>query len=147
VGRRGLLGPALASLALLIAGCGGGDGPTLTFDGTDEEQIAATVNTMTAAIAAGEGAVACELMTDRGQQAMIRFGRQVFDTEGVDSCEQAVPVVADAGYDPGDFRVTVRDVSIEPGTDRAQVNCEFRGGFLLLHTSDGWRVNIPYCFD
>jgi hypothetical protein len=42
VGRRGLLGPALASLALLIAGCGGGDGPTLTFDGTDEEQIAAT---------------------------------------------------------------------------------------------------------
>ena len=91
MGRRGLLGPALASLALLIAGCGGGDGPTLTFDGTDEEQIAATVNTMTAAIAAGEGAVACELMTDRGQQAMIRFGRQVFDTEGVTAASRPSP--------------------------------------------------------
>ena len=148
MGRRGLLGPALASLALLIAGCGGGDGPTLTFDGTDEEQIAATVNTMTAAIAAGEGAVACGLMTDRGQRAFIRIGGQVPGSEGVDSCQAAAPALAGSGYDPGDYRITLRDVSIDSeNPDRAQANCDLRGAFLLLRTADGWRVSAPFCVD
>jgi hypothetical protein len=147
VGRRGLL--AALAVVVLLAGCGGdGDaGPTLTFTGSDEEQVAATVNAMTAAIAAGEGTTACALMTERGQRQMVRFGRQAAGTDAIDTCAEAVPAAMDAGYDPGDFRVTVGDVSIEPGPDEAQANCEFRGGFLLERTDAGWRVNFPYCVD
>jgi len=143
VGRRGLLS-ALVGVALL-AGCGDEGGAAPTFSGSDEEQVAATVNAMTAAIAAGDGEIACALMTGRGQRRMLRFGRQV--SAGVDTCEAAVPAVAGSGYDPGDFRVTVRDVAIEPGHDRAQANCEFRGGYLLVRTAAGWRVDAPACVD
>jgi hypothetical protein len=147
VGRRGLL--AALGCGLLIAGCGGDDDTSEapTFAGSDEEQVAGTVNAMTAAIAAGDGTTACALMTEKGQRAMVRFGGQVLGAEAVDSCEEAVPAAADAGYDPGDFRMTVRDVSFGPKADEAWANCEFRGGFQLLRTEAGWRVNIPYCFD
>src|SRR6185312_15207235 len=100
VGRRGLLGFALAAL-LLTAGCGGDGEATLTFGGSDEEQIVATVNAMTAAIAAGEGAVACELMTEGGQDVMLRVGRQAGGQDVAD-CAAAVPAAESAGYDPGD---------------------------------------------
>ena len=145
MGRRGLLGPALASLALLSAGCGSDDGPALTFDGTDEEQIAATVNTMTAAIAAGEGAVACELMTEKGRRIMLRVGRQAGGAD-VGDCAAAVPVAEAAGYDPGDFRITVGDVSIPADSpDHAEATCDLDGAFLLDRTEAGWRVAVPFC--
>ncbi|MEZ5075341.1 MAG: hypothetical protein R2691_10980 [Solirubrobacterales bacterium] len=144
MGRRGLLS-ALIGVVLLAPGCGGDDGPTLTFGGSDEEQVAATVNAMTAAIAAGDGEIACALMTERGQRRMVRIGRQV--SAGVDTCAAAVPAVAGFGYDPGDFRVSVRDVSIGPGPDHAQANCELRGGFLLERSAAGWRVDAPACVD
>ncbi len=149
MGRRGLLGPALASLALLIAGCGGDDGPTLTFDGTDEEQIAATVNTMTAAIAAGEGAVACELMTERGQQAMLRVGAPGPGQRGRRrAAPPAVPAPSRLGYDPGDFRITLGDVSIDPATPTVpRRTATSDGAFLLMRTDDGWRVDMPFCID
>lgn len=148
MGRRGLLSAVLAA-GLLIAGCGDGDDTSSvpTFTGSDEEQIAGTVNAMTAAIAAGDGATACALMTERGQRVMVRFGRQAAGAGAIASCADAVPAAADAGYDPGDFRVTVGDVSVEPGPDEAQVNCEFRGAFVLARTDAGWRVDIPYCVD
>jgi hypothetical protein len=133
---------------LLLAGCGGDDASAPEFTGSDEEQIAATVNAMTAAIADGEGEIACGLMTDRGQQAFIRIGGQVPGSEGIDSCEAVAPALAGYGYDPGDYRITSGDASIDPeDPDRAQANCDLRGAFLLLRTADGWRVSIPFCVD
>lgn len=119
-----------------------------TFTGSDEEQVAGTVNAMTAAIAAGDGATACALMTEQGRRVIVRIGRQAATgPDPVDDCAAAVPAAAAVGYDPGDYRVTVRDVSIEPGPDHAQANCEFRGVFLLERTDGAWRVDIPYCVD
>jgi hypothetical protein len=141
VGRRGLLAPAFAA-ALLAAGCGGGDWATLTFSGSDEEQVAATVNAMTAAIAAGEGAVACELMTERGQRVMLRIGRQAGGQDVAD-CAAAVPAAESAGYDPGDFRIKPADVSA--GAEGAEADCDLEGAFILERTDDGWRVDVPFC--
>jgi hypothetical protein len=124
-----------------LAGCGGDDGASLTFSGSDEEQIAATVNAMTTAIAAGEGAVACELMTERGQEVMLRIGRQ---TGGeVADCAAAVPAAAGVGFDPGDYRITPKDVSA--GAEGAEARCDDGGAFLLERTEEGWRVNTPWC--
>jgi hypothetical protein len=141
VGRRGLLGFALAAL-LLTAGCGGDGEATLTFGGSDEEQIVATVNAMTAAIAAGEGAVACELMTEGGQDVMLRVGRQAGGQDVAD-CAAAVPAAESAGYDPGDFRITPGDVAIDG--DAAEARCDLDGAFMLERTGEGWRVDVPYC--
>jgi hypothetical protein len=143
VGRRGLLA-ALAAVALLAAGCGGGDeGPTLTFTGSDQEQVAATVNAMTAAIAAGEGATACALMTEKGQRVMLRIGRQ---TGGeVADCAAAVPAAAGLGFDPGDYRITAAQVELSGNPpSSAEAKCDY-GAFLLAHTEEGWRVNTPWC--
>jgi hypothetical protein len=142
VGRRGLLSIALAG-ALLVAGCGGDD-ETLTFSGSDEEQIAGTVNTRTAAIAGGDGATACVLMTERGQQLMIRFGRQAGGEEIAD-CAAAVPAASALGFDPGDYRVTAAEVAISgnPPTS-AEAKCDY-GAFPLERTDEGWRVNAPWC--
>jgi len=141
VGRRGLLGFALAAL-LLTAGCGGDGEATLTFGGSDEEQIAATVNAMTAAIAAGEGAVACELMTEAGQDVMLRVGRQAGGPD-ISDCAAAVPAAESAGYDPGDFRITPGDVAIDG--DAAEAKCDLDGAFMLERTDEGWRVDVPHC--
>jgi hypothetical protein len=126
----------------LLGGCGGGDEATLTFSGSDEEQIAATVNAMTAAIAAGEGAVACELMTKAGQDAMLRVGRQAGGPDVAD-CAAAVPAAESAGYDPGDFRITPGDVTIDG--DAAEAKCDLDGAFMLERTDESWRVGVPYC--
>ena len=141
MGRRGLLGFALAAL-LLTAGCGGDGEATLTFSGSDEEQIAATVNAMTAAIAAGEGAVACELMTEAGQDVMLRVGRQAGGPD-ISDCAAAVPAAESAGYDPGDFRITLGDVAIDG--DAAEAKCDLDGAFMLERTDGGWRVDVPHC--
>jgi len=143
VGRRGLLAAGLAAAAL-IAGCGDDGGAAPTFSGSDEEQVAATVNAMTAAIAAGDGEIACALMTERGQRRMLAAGRQAASgAEPVDGCEAAVPVVEAAGFDPGDFRITPGDVSV----DRAYADaaCDLGGSFILTRTDAGWRVDSPYC--
>jgi hypothetical protein len=141
VGRRGLLA-ALAVLALLAAGCGDDDGPTLIFGGSDEEQIAATVNAMTAAIAAGDGATACGLMTEKGQRTMLRIGRQADGL--VSDCAAAVPAASAFGFDPGDFRVTTADVKIGPRGSSAEAECDY-GALLLERTDEGWRVEAPWC--
>ena len=129
--------------ALLPAiGCGGAD--TLTFEGTDQDQVAATVNAMTAAIAAGEGALACELMTARAQRIMLAAGRQAATgPEPVDDCAAAVPSAEAAGYDPGDFRIKVGDVRVSG--DRAVARCDLDGEFALVRDDAGWRVDVPYC--
>jgi len=117
----------------------------LTFSGSDEEQVAGTVNTMTAAIAAGDGELACGLMTDRGRQIMLRVGRQAGGPEIAD-CAAAVPVAEAAGYDPGDYRITVGDVSIPARSrDRAEATCDLDGAFQLDRTDVGWRVATPFC--
>ncbi len=142
MGRRGLLGPALLVAVALLGGCGSDDGATLTFSGSDEEQIAATVNAMTAAIAAGEGAVACELMTEGGQDEMLRVGRQAGGPD-ISDCAAAVPAAESAGYDPGDFRITPGDVAIDG--DAAEAKCDLGGAFMLARTGEGWRVDVPHC--
>ncbi len=139
MGRRGLLGAGLA-VALLIAGCGG-DG-TPDFSGSDQEQIAGTVNAMTAAIAGGDGEAACGLMTEHGQEAMLEMGRQAA-TGPVDDCVAAVPAAQAAGFDPGDFRITEGDVSV--GAEDAEARCDLSGSFILTRTEEGWRVDVPYC--
>ncbi len=148
MGRRGLLGTAIA-VGLLLAGCGGGDDAdgVPVFSGTDEEQIAGTVNTMTGAIAAGDGELACGLMTEQGQQRMVRIGRQAGGEE-VTTCTAAVPAVEAAGFDPGDFRVTTRDVFLKDDNPSiGQANCDLRGAFLVVRTDAGWRVDVPACVD
>jgi hypothetical protein len=131
----------------LGAGCGGDDdGPDLTFTGSDEEQVAGTVNAMTAAIAAGEGAMACALMTEKGQRVMLAAGRQAATgPEPVDDCEAAVPAAEAAGFDPGDFRVTVGDVSVGRNGRQAEAECDLGGAFILNRTDAGWRAATPFC--
>jgi hypothetical protein len=131
---------------VLGAGCGGEDGPDLTFTGSDEEQIAGTVNAMTAAIAAGDGATACALMTEEGQRVMLAAGRQAATgPEPVDDCEAAVPAAEAAGFDPGDFRVTVGDVVVGSRGTAAEARCDLGGAFILERTDAGWRVATPFC--
>lgn len=142
MGRRGLLA-ALAVSALSAAGCGGDDGgPALTFGGSDEEQIAATVNAMTTAIAAGDGETACALMSDAGQRIMLRIGRQAGGTDVAD-CAAAVPAAASFGFDPGDYRIAPADVSA--GAEGAEAGCDDYGAFILSRTDGGWRVDTPWC--
>ncbi len=141
MGRRGLLVAALAAGAL-VAGCGDEESTAPTFSGTDEEQIAGTVNAMTGAIAAGDGELACGLMTDAGQALMLEMGRQAGGDE-VTGCEAAVPAVEAIGFDPGDFRVKPADVSA--GAEGAEANCDLQGAFILTWTDAGWRVDVPYC--
>ena len=118
-----------------------------TFGGTDEEQIAGTVNAMTGAIAAADGEQACGLMSELGQERMVRIGRQV-GGEGVTTCTAAVPAVEATGFDPGDFRVTPSDVFLdEENPDQASANCDLRGAFLVERTDAGWRVSAPACVD
>lgn len=91
--------------------------------------------------------VACGLMTDDGQARMARVGTQAGGDASTD-CEAAVPLVAAAGYDPGDFRVTVDDVAIDPASpDTAAASCDLGGAFPLERTGDGWRVGAPFCDD
>lgn len=142
MGRRGLLS-ALAGAALLAAGCGGGDDSSVPmFTGSDEEQVAGTVNAMTAAIAAGDGETACALMTGHGQQVMLRIGRQAAGQD-VGDCPAAVPAAGSAGYDPGDFRIRPADVSA--GAEGAEADCDLEGAFILVRTDEGWRVDVPFC--
>ena len=146
MGRRGLLVAALAAGAL-VAGCGDEESTAPTFSGTDEEQIAGTVNAMTGAIAAGDGELACGLMSELGQQRMVRIGRQVGGEE-LTTCTAAVPAVEGTGFDPGDFRVTPNDVFLdEENPDQGQANCDLRGAFLVVRTEAGWRVSAPACID
>lgn len=129
-----------------MPGCGGdGDAATPTFTGSDEEQVAGTVNAMTAAIAAGDGAAACGLMTEGGQRIMLGVGRQAAGS-GIGDCAAAVPAAESIGYDPGDFRVTVGDVSIPADSpNRAEAACDLGGAFLLERSDAGWRVGTPFC--
>ena len=113
-----------------------------TFSGTDEEQVAGTVNAMTGAIAAGDGELACGLMTESGQAAMVRIGRQAAGDE-VTGCEAAVPAAEAVGFDPGDFRVKVGDVAV--AGDTASARCDLDGEFPLVRSDAGWRVDVPYC--
>jgi hypothetical protein len=102
---------------------------------------------MTGAIAAGNGELACGLMSEQGQQRMVRIGRQV-GGDAVTGCIDAVPAVEATGFDPGDFRVTTRDVFLdEENPDRGQANCDLRGAFLVVRTEAGWRVDVPACVD
>ncbi|MCB0876243.1 MAG: hypothetical protein R2718_00645 [Solirubrobacterales bacterium] len=141
MGRRGLLAATIA--CLLLGGCGGGSGGEVpTFAGTDEEQIAGTVNAMTGAIAAGDGELACGLMSEQGRAIMLDAGRQAGGEE-VGDCESAVPAAEAMGFDPGDFRVEVGDVSV--GGDAATVRCDIDGEFALVREDAGWRVDVPYC--
>lgn len=144
MGRRGLLAAALVAGVLLGSGCGGGDDAP-EFTGSDEEQVAATVNAMTVAIAGGEGEIACGLMTEEGQQVMLKVGRQVGGADVAD-CAAAVPVAEALGYDPGDFSIKVADVSISGDSpDSAEATCDLDGAFLLDRTDAGWRVAVPFC--
>ncbi|HET6831222.1 MAG TPA: hypothetical protein VFH44_07715 [Solirubrobacterales bacterium] len=144
MGRRGLLSAALVG-GVLFAGCGGDEGSEVpTFTGSDEEQIAGTVNAMTAAIAAGDGATACGLMTERGQRVMLQIGRQAGGEEVAD-CAAAVPAASSFGFDPGDYRVTAAEVAISGNPpSSAEANCDY-GAFQLERTDEGWRVNAPWC--
>ena len=98
---------------------------------------------MTAAIAAGEGAVACELMTERGREVMLRFGRQAGGDE-IEDCAAAVPAAASLGFDPGDYRIAPSDVSVDADGAGAEAKCDY-GAFILERTEDGWRIDMPWC--
>jgi hypothetical protein len=82
-------------------------------------------------------------MTERGQSTMLRIGRQAGGDDVVD-CAAAVPAASAFGFDPGDFRITTRDVSIDAGGSSAEAGCNY-GAFLLERTEEGWRVDAPWC--
>ncbi len=135
----------LAVAGSLAVGCGdGGDGAP-EFEGSDEEQVAATVRVVADAMAAGDGEAACPLLSDQGQEILIRVTSRAGDAE-IDSCEDAVAAVGETEFstdtvDPAPENVTL----YENGS--AELYCRHRGAWLLNHTEDGWRVGAPYCVD
>jgi hypothetical protein len=85
--------PLLAALAatLLLAGCGGGSPPDAA---TSRTQIEQTVLEVQRAIAAGDGATACERLTEHAREQTVESDRKIrVDISGgepADSCEEAV---------------------------------------------------------
>lgn len=129
----------------LAAGCGGGGDGAPEFEGSDEEQVAATVRVVVDAMAAGDGEAACPLLSDQGQEILIRVTSRAGDAE-VDSCEEAVAAVGETEFSPGIVDPAPENVILhEDGS--AELDCRHRGAFLLNHTEDGWRIGAPYCVD
>ena len=150
--------------AVTVGGCAGNDSPPNAPLGaadeslTSEEAIAKNVNTYWRAVVAGEGDVACSLLTARGQELVQRLPAQVGpgSTGGVDGCSEAVDewasrlasderrdaFLAANSYEPGDVSIDKDNV------DKAQVSCEFRGAIFVERDEDGvWRIAVPGCVD
>ena len=132
---------------LLLGGCGG-DESAPTFTGSDEEQVAATVNAMTAAIARGGGGeLACGLMTEEGQRDHAQDGppgRRGGDRR-LRRCGSDLP--SPIGFDPGDFRITAGERDRPRRQTAPRPTAISSGAFLLARTDDGWRVDVPFCSD
>ena len=138
-----LLAAILATLAL--PGCGGEDPDPPEFTGTDEEQVAATVNALLDAFEVEDEEAMCALMSERGQQLMMLTAGELPQTAEVVSCEAAMAVLLDEGFDPKASEVGTGDVDISPETpNRAEANCDY-GAFILERPKGPWRVVTPYC--
>jgi hypothetical protein len=112
----------LAGLALLTAalcGCGTSD---------DERASSATVTRLLDAVEQGDGAAACEELTDSAE-ARLATSRGV-------PCEEAI---RELELQPG--RVRSATVSITA----AQVDLVEGGSFFLDETSQGWKVSAAGC--
>ena len=129
---------------LVLCGCGGDDAAEVPeFSGSDEQQVAKTVNAMFDAIAANDGATACGLMTDRGQRIWVKIITRNPESGGSgDTCEEAADTVDWNGLAEYED-VRAGDVSIEVAGERATVTNDF-GGMLTAESVDGtWLVDVP----
>lgn len=137
---------ALVASSVGVVGCGN-EAPT--FTGSDEQQVAATVRTVTDAMADGDGDLACSLISDPGRDALVKVFREGMPEAGVGSCEEGVEAIGEKGYDTGGVLRTARDVEVyyEDTPDTAQMPCRPRGAFILQRTDEGWRVGAPFCVD
>ena len=131
-----------------MLGCGT-EAPT--FTGSDEHQVAATVRTVTEAMEEGDGDLACSLISERGQEVLVRIFRDEMPEADAGSCEEAVETIGEDDLDIGDPQSGIENVTLYRGggetRDTAQVNCRTRGAFILRRTDDGWRAGAPYCVD
>lgn len=137
------IGLAVATLALALSACGGEEPELPTFGGTDEEQIAATVNAMFAAIEAGDGETACGLMSERGQRIWVKIVRRNPEIGG--SGETCVETVESITADPAQrgVRVDAKSVEVAPGGDTAQVTNRYGGTLTATFVDDRWLVEVP----
>jgi predicted lipid-binding transport protein (Tim44 family) len=165
-------GTTLALAAgLLLTACGGSDAGggersaqnvATAPAATEAEQVANVANGLNDAVAAGDGELACSLVTDEVMAAMpaILAGKDSFDpNRSPDTiradCEEAVEGAASSAGGEGGFRFKPRDISFStsqvadspPPGDRAYAACEFRGAYYLDRSGDSWKVSLYGCND
>jgi hypothetical protein len=128
---------ALAVLAVLVAGCGGGSGDK----GSDPKQVATAVTDFAHAFGKGDGAKACALLTPGARDAFVA---RISSLVGTRDCADAIgklPAVAGANV-TGPFQTaTVDTVKVTgnnatarliAGGHSAQVTLQKRDGDWLL---------------
>jgi hypothetical protein len=141
-----------AALALiLVIGCGSEDDadpqPPVP-DGPPKHQIAETVNAMFDAWNDGDGELACEYMTARGQRLAARIARQLHQLEGAidpDGCAEAIEGSA-AAIDETIGQTVAPDAVMVQGR-RGSVASEFRGALAVRQVDGVWLVDVPTFID
>ena len=114
-------------LAVAAAGCGVGSA-------TDEEKISKTASTYLSALADGDAATACAQLTARARG---------------EACDQAMKERLPR-LDPGMLKEAADDsMDIDIDGNRASASLSEPPGarFLLVKTSDEWRIDSGYTLD
>ena len=126
----------LWTIVLLLAavGCGSEE----EAGGGDPEQVLDVMEQARAALAEGDGAAACDLLTDAGRERAVAF-----DDAG--TCEETVQKARES--DPSSVEDAERARLGEPSIDgdRASVDIEVDEyvtiNVSLARTPDGWRID------
>jgi hypothetical protein len=123
---------ALAVLALLVTGCGGGGDK-----GSDQEQVTAVVTDFAHAFGKGDGAKACKLLTPGARDAFVS---RISTLVGTRDCESAIgklPAVAGANV-TGPFQTAKVDgVKVTGGTATARLTAAGHSAEVTLQKRDG----------
>jgi hypothetical protein len=153
VTSNGLRLAAIALLAAVVGACGDdsepSDGTKPVTTGSDEEQIAQTVNAMFAAWNDGDGELTCSYLTDRGRELMVKIASQLHGLdEEIDaaSCEEAVEQTAAAIDEEIGQRASPSRVRVEANGTAAVIS-RFRGELSLREVDGEWLIEVPTFID
>lgn len=126
----------LAAASLFAAGCGGGGGG----GGDDAEAVERVVSGYLAALAAGDGARACGLLTENAQLGVFEFERVHANP---DHPGEACAAVA-SEYDAGADRDALRSASVgEVVVDGSDAGAVVEGVPVKLRLVEGeWRIDV-----
>ena len=125
---------AVAALATLVAGCGGGESP--------EAAARATVQRYLSALGRGDAAAACRELTDQSRQKLAEFGKAQLRLRA-GSCEKTIDAALHAPNGPllrklGRAKIT----SVAVDGDRAEASVAGVGQRVQLVRADGaWRID------